>query len=163
MKVLFTSLPVIGQRVMGSRVALLYLLAVLAIPLAAHATNSKADLLTIQTEAWRVLLGPRVDIAAFRRIVTPDFIYVEGNGKTYSVEENAAALATCSFQSFKIRDPQIRWLSADAGLIVYHLSLDGSCHGQQIPTDFEVSAVWVKRNGGWLAELYAETVATALP
>lgn len=140
------------------RGVLLSLLTLLSVPLAARTPPGKIDLLAVQTEAWRTLMGPRVDTEAFRRLATPDFIYVEGNGKTYTLEENVVALATCSFQSFQIETPQTRWLSADSALLVYHLRLDGACHGHKIPSDFEISSVWVKHNSRWRVQLYAETV-----
>ncbi len=137
-------------------------LIVAALPLSGYGKDDKVDILALQKDAWAKLLGPHVDIDVFRSLVTPDFMFISGRGKLYSLEQNIETLKPCSFHSFNIQAPQTRWLSPNAAVIVYHLFLDATCAGHKIPTDFEVSDVWVRRNGKWAVLLYGETEAAPL-
>lgn len=50
-------------------------------------------------------------------------------------------------------------LSADSGLIVYHLEESGTSHGKQLHAAVHVSALWAKRGGKWVCVFGQETEA----
>ena len=118
----------------------------------------KPDILTLQLQAWQKLIGPQPDVEGFRQLVASDFIYIEDDGTFHSLEENLAILHQCSFSSFSIRDPQVRWLSPTSAVIFYHLNLEGIYRGHKIPDDYESTNVWIKRNGKWVIQLYSEAL-----
>ena len=118
----------------------------------------KPDILTLQLQAWQKLIGLQPDVEGFHQLVAPDFIYIEDDGTFHTLEENLAILRQCSFSSFSIRDPQVRWLSPTSAVIFYHLYLDGVYKGRKIPDDYESTNVWIKRNGKWVIQLYSEAL-----
>jgi hypothetical protein len=118
----------------------------------------KPDILALQLEAWQKLIGPRPDVEGFRELVAPDFIYIGDNGAFHTLEENLAILRQCSFASFSLTDPQVRWLSSTSAVIFYHLNIDGVYKGHKIPNEYESTNVWTKRNGRWVIQLYSEAL-----
>jgi len=135
--------------------------AMLAAPFSMLAQDVKRDFVTRVNEAWGTLIGPRPDLPAFQRWITPDYIQTTTAGATWSAEESIANLRACNISSFKMVDSQVRYLSSTSALIVYHAVVDGTCHGHNTPSIVVCADVWHKQGNKWLIQLHNETAVSA--
>jgi hypothetical protein len=73
-------------------------------------------------------------------------------------KEVAGAMASmpCEVKSFTLSDWKIAMVDADAAVLTYKGTADGTCAGQAIPTVW-ASSLWVSRKGKWYAFSHQET------
>jgi hypothetical protein len=62
----------------------------------------------------------------------------------------------CEVKSFSLSDWKLAMVDADAAMITYKGTAEGSCGGQAIPTVW-ASSLWVNRKRKWLAFSHQET------
>src|ERR1700746_3481801 len=61
----------------------------------------------------------------------------------------------CEIKSYALSDEQLSSLGKDAALITYKASVNGTCGGQQLPTNSRAAAIYVRDDGKWERAFYA--------
>jgi len=69
---------------------------------------------------------------------------------------NMMSTMPCEVKSFKLSDWKLAMVDADAAVVTYKGSAEGTCAGQPIPTVW-ASSLWVNRKGKWVAFSHQET------
>jgi hypothetical protein len=103
-------------------------------------------------EAWK-----SKDPKPFRTYLAADAVLIGGsgtNGKADAIKEITSM--PCEVKSFTLSDWKISLVDADAALVTYKGTADGTCGGTAIPTTW-ASSLWVKRGGKWQAFSHQET------
>ena len=104
-------------------------------------------------EAWK-----NKDAKPFQMWLAADSVMigesgVEGKGE---VAKEMAAMP-CEVKSFTLTDWKLAMVDADAALLTYKGTAEGTCAGQAIPPVW-ASSLWVNRKGKWLAFSHQETL-----
>lgn len=98
------------------------------------------------------------DMATFGNLLAEDAVFVDSRG-TAGKAEVVEHSANVRLHDYNIRDVQFVALSAESGLIVYHLEENGTSHGKEFSAKVLVSALWAKRGGKWVCAFSQETAA----
>ena len=61
----------------------------------------------------------------------------------------------CEIKSYALSDEQLTSLDKDAALITYKATVNGTCGGQQLPTNSRAAAIYVRDDGKWKRAFYA--------
>ncbi len=61
----------------------------------------------------------------------------------------------CEIKTYALSDEQLRSLGKDAALITYKATVNGTCGGQQLPTNSRAAAIYVRDDGKWKRAFYA--------
>ena len=69
---------------------------------------------------------------------------------------NMMSTMPCEVKSFTLSDWKLAMVNADAAVVTYKGSAEGTCAGQPIPTVW-ASSLWVNRKGKWVAFSHQET------
>ncbi len=64
--------------------------------------------------------------------------------------------ADCEIKSYALSDEQLSSLAKDAALITYKATVDGTCGGQQLPTNSRAAAIYVRDDGKWKLAFHAQ-------
>ena len=64
--------------------------------------------------------------------------------------------ANCEIKSYSLSEERVSPLGKQAALITYKAAVDGTCGGQQIPTNSWVAGVYVRDGGQWKAAFHAQ-------
>ena len=64
--------------------------------------------------------------------------------------------ADCEIKSYALSDEQLSSLGKDATLITYKAAVDGTCGGQQFPTNSRAAAIYVRDDGKWKLAFHAQ-------
>src|SRR4029077_664000 len=63
--------------------------------------------------------------------------------------------ADCEIKSYALSDEQLSLLGKDAALITYKATVDGTCGGQQLPTNSRAAAIYTRDDGKWKRAFHA--------
>jgi hypothetical protein len=63
--------------------------------------------------------------------------------------------ADCEIKSYALSDEQLSLLGKDAALITYKATINGTCGGQQLPTNSRAAAIYVRDDGKWKRAFHA--------
>lgn len=125
------------------------------------ATMTEADAIAKEKAAWAAL--EKKDYDAYGNLLTSDFIEVGDDG----VVDKAGSVAAS--KDFTVADTRFsNWkmlpIDKDAVIVMYDVSFKGTFKGQEVPPGpYRASAVWVNRDGKWLAAYYQQTLAKTSP
>jgi len=61
----------------------------------------------------------------------------------------------CEIKSYALSDEQLSSLAKDAALITYKATVNGTCGGQQLPTNSRAAAIYVRDDGKWKRAFHA--------
>ena len=64
--------------------------------------------------------------------------------------------ADCEIKSYALSDEQLSSLAKDAALMTYRATVDGTCGGQQLPTNSRAAAIYVRDDGKWKLAFHAQ-------
>lgn len=118
------------------------------------------EILACEEAVYATFLGPKPDVEALGKLLTPDFLYIQWQGIIWTKEENLSSLASgVVFSSIEIKEPRVKQLSPTSAVIVARVLIEASAGGRNLSTDNLTSTVWVKRDGRWLAQLHTSTKA----
>ena len=98
------------------------------------------------------------DMLAFSNLLAEDAVFVDSHG-TAGKAEVVEHSANVQLHDYSITNVQFVALSAESGLIVYHLEENGTSHGKEFTAKVLVSALWAKRGGKWVCAFSQETAA----
>ena len=114
---------------------------------------SKAQLLkqlsakeTTLWEAWK-----NKNAKPFQANLSADSVMIGGGGvsnKADSIKEITSA--ACDVKSYSLSDWKLTMIDADAVLLTYKGTQDGTCGGVALPAAAWASSIWIKRGGRWL-------------
>ena len=63
--------------------------------------------------------------------------------------------ADCEIKGYALSDEQVSSLGKDAALITYKATVNGTCGGQQLPTNSRAAAIYVRDDGKWKRAFHA--------
>jgi hypothetical protein len=101
------------------------------------------------------------NFSTVRSLFTKDFIQVDD--KIQAADSLLVTLKHCKLESYELRDLQVRILSPDSALTVYHVVNTFNCgagdHSQVKNYDNNSLTVWVRQPGvsKWLVQAHTET------
>jgi len=125
------------------------------------ATMTEADAIAKEKATWATL--EKKDYDGFGNMLTSDYIEVGDDG----IFDKAGIVA--ELKDFTVADPKFSaWkmlpIDKDAVILMYDVSFKGTFKGQEVPPGpYRASAVWVNRDGKWLAAYYQQTLAKTAP
>jgi ketosteroid isomerase-like protein len=96
------------------------------------------------------------DMAAFAALLADDAIFVDDHGPAGKADV-LKHTANFRLHEYTMTDVRFVALSADSGLIAYHVDETGISHGKEFTAKVYVSALWAKRGGKWLCVFGQET------
>lgn len=94
---------------------------------------------------------------AIARRLTPDFLEIAADGKTYNQAQVAAHFPDVKLNQYSISEMEIRVIDANAAIIAYRVTVDATFKGQPAPGAARVSSVWVRHGGVWLMKFHQAT------
>jgi len=145
---------------MTSKATFIFLTGLL-VPLLACAQTVQDTLTKRESDASRYLVGPQADGARYMAMASPDYLLIDPTGAIYTAEQSLATFNTCKFDSYHIKNINVRSLSPESAIAVMQVSLDGTCAGQKVPPNYVMVDAWVKRSSKWFIQLHTETVVVS--
>ena len=99
------------------------------------------------------------DVKPFQMWLTADGVSIgeDGRGNKADLVKMLPSMP-CDVKSFTLSDWQLAMVDADAAVLSYKGSAEGTCGGQPIPTTWS-SSLWVNRRGKWMVFSHQETNA----
>jgi hypothetical protein len=96
------------------------------------------------------------NLAVFSDLTADDAIFVDPHGiaSKAAVMKNVAGFR---LEDYTIENVRLVALSTTSGLIAYNITEKGNSHGREFVAKAFISALWVKRNGGWVCVFSQET------
>lgn len=137
------------------------LLLVLPTPAAAQ---DNADLLAtlsqIEQSLWQGWKDH--DLAPFRTHMADEALNIGSGGISAGKQETLDFMEhnPCDVSGFTFSDWAVHPLTDDVAILTYHATQDAVCDGETLPSPVNVSSVYVRREGQWMAASYQETPAT---
>lgn len=120
------------------------------------AAPTKDALMTLEKsayEAWKTK-----DAKFWDPFLTDNFV---GFGATGRMDRAAAIKqysgADCEVKSYALSDEQMTAVGADAAIITYKATYDGTCGGQKLPAQVWAAGVYVRSGDKWKGAFHAET------
>ncbi|CAN5385355.1 hypothetical protein BH20ACI2_BH20ACI2_23810 [soil metagenome] len=120
------------------------------------AAPTKDALVTLEKsayEAWKTK-----DAKFWDGFLTANFV---GFGATGKLDKAAAmkeyAGTECDVKSYALSEEQMTPLGADAAMITYRTTIDGTCGGQKIPANSWAAGIYVREGDKWKGAFHAET------
>ena len=143
---------------MKTSIAVGMLLLLVTAPLQAEGLQD--DLMARENAYWTA--WQKRDAVAYTQDSSDDIVQVLfPSGRVSGKEAVAKAGSThdCTMKSFELANPQMRQITPDVVMLHYHVTQDASCGSSPSPASMEASALYVRREGKWLATSYQETPA----
>jgi hypothetical protein len=142
----------------------LLLLIALATSASAQATSrtpAPVEIVNLEQHLWTTMAEG--NFATVRSLFAKDFIEVEDH--IQAADALLINLKHCKLESYELRDLQVRLLSPDSALTVYHVVNTFNCGSDDRPerTNYNNNSttVWVRQPGTakWLVQAHTETPA----
>jgi hypothetical protein len=144
----------------------LLLLIALATSASAQTTSqapapAPVEIVNLEQHLWTTMAEG--DFATVRSLFAKDFIEVDDH--IQAVDALLINLKHCKLESYELRDLQVRLLSPDSALTVYHVVNSFKCGSDDRPErtnyDNNSTTVWVRQPGTakWLVQAHTETPA----
>jgi Domain of unknown function (DUF4440) len=125
-----------------------------------EAEDLSKEILACEKRVYETFLGPQPDVEALKKLLLPDYLYVQSTGIIWNKEENVASLKSgVVFSSIEIKNPQVRKLSSTSAVIVARVLIEAAAGGHNLSTETLTSTVWVKQDNKWLSQLHTSTTA----
>src|ERR1700723_3274486 len=124
-------------------------------------TPPPVEIVNLEQHLWTTMA--EVNFAAVRSLFTKDFIEVDDH--IQAVDALLISLNQCKLESYELRDLQVRILSADSAMTVYHVVNTFNCGTPDKPqrTNFDNNSttIWVRQpsTSKWLAQAHTEAPA----
>jgi hypothetical protein len=145
----------------------LLLILALTTPTFAQKLPTTAELQTQEDHVWATWAAG--DYATFRALLLPTYLNIEDH--ILNRDDTMAFIQQCKVVSYKISGFQIRPLSPDAALSVYHIDYSVACtlggQPQTLTSDSNVSSLWLRTKDAaaptptpqWRLQSHSETSA----
>jgi ketosteroid isomerase-like protein len=101
------------------------------------------------------------DVAAARRLLSDDYVFLQADGNVSNKAQNLAVIGDPGFmcESFQTEDVEVR-VYGDTAVVTGRAVMKATYRGQDTGGHFRYMDVWIKRTGSW--QLVASQ-ATLLP
>jgi uncharacterized protein (TIGR02246 family) len=134
------------------------LVLVLAVASPSIAADLKEEIVAAEKRGWQAYADH--DVKAYSDGWTDDAVEVLADGSV--LMDKQAILAdlkstTCKVRSFDIANTKVRQVSPDVAILTYNLTQDVTCGATKLAPKANVSSLYVRRGGKWLAVHYQET------
>jgi len=105
-------------------------------------------------EAWK-----NKDTSVFEKNLTENAVNITSQGVSFGREQYVKELTAhpCEVRNFSFSEWQVHPISSDTVLVTYKAKQDATCEGTKLPAEVVASAVYVKKDGKWLAASYHES------
>jgi ketosteroid isomerase-like protein len=121
---------------------------------AASAGPNKVALITLEKSAYQAWKSK--DAKFWVTFLSDKFVGWGSSGKLDKVSATKEYIGTdCEIKSYALSDEQLRSLGKDAALITYKATVNGTCGGQQLPTNSQAAAIYVRDDGKWKRAFHA--------
>ena len=125
---------------------------------AQNSTPAPIEIVNLEQHLWTTMAEG--DFATVRSLFTKDFIEVDD--KIQAVDALLVNLKHCKLQAYELRDLQVRILSPDSALTVYHMVSTFNCGTGDKPQlknyDNNATTTWVRQpDKKWLVQAHTET------
>ncbi len=123
--------------------------------------NSTAQEIFAQEQLlWKTFADGDVD--GLNKLMLPDFINVTSRQQSRDevLETFKHNLQVCTEDPIAIRRAQVFMLSPDVASIVYQANLSKTCDERTSKSDYNMTTVWVRRDGRWQMHLHTEFMIT---
>src|ERR1700757_1332951 len=120
----------------------------------ASAGPTKVALITLEKSAYEAWKSK--DAKFWVTFLSDKFVGWGSSGKLDKASATKEYTGTdCEIKSYTLSDEQLSSLGKDAALIIYKASVNGTCGGQQLPTNSRAAAIYVRDDGKWKRAFYA--------
>ena len=125
------------------------------------AAPSEADIIAKEKATWDML--QKKDFDAFGNLLTSDYIEVNDNG-VFDKAGSIAALKDFNLTEATFSDWKMTLIDNDAVILTYQATVKATEKGADVPPGpYRAAAVWVNRDGKWLAFYYQQTPVKPAP
>ena len=116
------------------------------------------SLMALDSKAWDAYKAK--DGAFFNNFLADNFVGFD-NGKHMTKAEVVKEISEnkCEVKSHSLSDPKLTMAGADAAVITYKATLDGTCEGKKIPSPLTVASVFVRSGDTWKAAYHNDVMA----
>jgi hypothetical protein len=127
----------------------------------ANPTPAPVEIVNLEQHLWTTMAEG--NFGTVRSLFAKDFIEVEDH--IQAADALLINLKHCKLESYELRDLQVRLLSPDSALTVYHVVNTFNCGSDDKPErtnyDNNSTTVWVRQPGTakWLVQAHTETPA----
>lgn len=98
------------------------------------------------------------DEAAYRALCCAEFCEISASGELHTLDDIAQGMRNYVTKRYVMEDVVVTRLAENVCTIRYQLTVDYVADGRALPTKkCRASAVWIKREGKWLAASYQES------
>jgi hypothetical protein len=121
---------------------------------AASAGPTKVALITLEKSAYQAWKSK--DAKFWVTFLSDKFVGWGSFGKLDKASATKEYTGTdCEIKSYALSDVQLSSLAKDAALITYKATVNGTCGGQQLPTNIRAAAIYVRDDGDWRRAFHA--------
>lgn len=125
----------------------------------AAATSVRAAIEAGERGTWEAFKGG--DEAAYRALCCAEFFEISASGELHSLDDIAKGMRSIVTTRYLMEDVVVVPLADNVCIIRYKLAVDYVEDGKALPTKkCRAAAVWVRREGRWLAASYQESGPT---
>ncbi len=120
------------------------------------------SLAALDKQAWEAF--GKKDAAFFEGFLADNFVGFGDDGKRPTRAEAIKMIGEnkCEIKSFSFSDTKVTMVGADAAVLTYKATQDGTCEGQKLPSPATVATVFVRSGDSWKAAYHNE-VAMMVP
>lgn len=125
----------------------------------ANSTPAPVEIVNLERHLWVTMAEG--DFATVHSLFAKDFIQVDD--RIQAVDSLLITLKHCKVESYELSDLQVRILSPDSALTVYHVVDTINCGAEDNPQrksyDNNATTIWVRQpgTGKWLVQAHSET------
>jgi ketosteroid isomerase-like protein len=120
----------------------------------ASAGPTKVALITLEKSAYEAWKSK--DAKFWVTFLSDKFVGWGSFGKLDKASATKEYTGTdCEIKSYALSDEQLSSLGKDAALITYKATVNGTCGGQQLPTNSRAAAIYVRDDGKWKRAFHA--------
>jgi hypothetical protein len=122
---------------------------------------SEADATAKEKATWESI--KKKDLDGFASMLATDYVEIGGEGM-FDKEGIVANLKDLNLEDATFSDWKYLPIDKDAVIVTYNVTLKGTYKNQTVPPGpYRSGAVWVNKDGKWVATYYQETLAAKPP
>ena len=121
------------------------------------------SLMALDTKAWDAYKAK--DGKFFETFLADNFVSFGDDGKRPARADVIKMIAEnkCDIKSNSMTEPYVTPAGADAAVLTYKATIDGTCEGQKVPSPMTVATVFVRSGDTWKAAYHNEVMIVEPP
>lgn len=123
-------------------------------------TTTENELVALERKYWQAIKDKDVDAA--KRLTDDPCLVAGAQGVGRIDGEKFASVmrgARYTLVAFEIKDPEVRMLGPDVGIVAYKVYERLTVEGKPVMIEAANSSAWVRKNGTWVCALHTESLA----